>query len=184
MSDILDKAGLLAVIAPLTGLDPSDVFWADDPHPSVSDSDRAQIKLTVFTMYALGVDEHRRHLSDGNDGYALNTFWVEELGNRHVVINVRAEVFDKNVEASELIDRIRTGVRAGAVTAQLDALRLAYVWSEKTVRVPNTADTRALNTATADFTFAGIARQVSEVDASGGWIQTVNGNNQIPGDFT
>ena len=182
--NVLDKDGFLSLIASISGLQPTSVYWWIDPTPTVSDIDRAQVRLEVFNMYALGVDEHRRHVSDGTDGYPVNTYWVQEIGNRHITINIRAEAYDRGVEASEIIDRIRTLIRADAVTAQLDALRLAYVWSEKAMRVPNAADSRALNTATADFTFAGIANIVSETQNNQGWIETVNGTNQIPGTLT
>lgn len=184
MANVLDKDGLLAIIQSLTGLSPGACFWSLDPNPAVGDTDRAQVKLEVFNMEALGVDEHRRHVSDGTDGYPANTYWVQEIGNRHAVINIRAEAFDRSVEASEIIDRIRTLIRANTITDQLNAINLAYVWSEKALRVPNAADTRALNTATADFTFAGIANIVSEVQEQQGWIDTVNTNNTIPGTLT
>lgn len=182
--NVLDKDGLLAIIQQVSDLPVGSVFWSLDPNPAVSDTARAQVKLEVFDMYALGVDEHRRHVSDGTDGYPLNTFWTQEIGNRHVVINVRAEAFDKSVEAAEIIDRIRTLIRADATTAQLDALRLAYVWSEKAHRLPTAYDQRVVNAATADFTFAGIANIVSDVQNNQGWIDTVNTTNLIPGTLT
>jgi hypothetical protein len=181
---ILDKDGFLALIASLTSLSPGATFWALDPNPTVGDQDRAQVKLEVFNMSALGVDEHRRHVSDGTDGYPDQTWWVQEIGNRHIVINVRAEAFDRGVEASEIIERIRTLIRADSSTALLNGMRLAYVWSEKTVRLPTTYDQRVVNAATADFTFAGISNIVSEVVPQQGWITTVNGNNIVPGTIT
>jgi hypothetical protein len=184
MATILDKDGFLALIASLTGLSPGATFWSLDPNPAVGDQDRAQVKLEVFNMEALGVDEHRRHISDGTDGYPDQTWWVQEIGNRHIHINIRAEAFDKGVEAAEIIERVRTLIRADANTARLDAMRLAYVWSEKTIRLPTTYDTRVVNVATADFLFAGISNIVSEIVLQQGWIETVNGNNQVPGTIT
>lgn len=178
--NVLNKDAFRAIIASLTGLSDGATVWELDPQPYIGDQDRAKVYLQLFSMEALGVDEHRRAFNPG--GYPPGSFVTTEIGNRTLKITIRAEVFDRGQEASELIDLIRTGIRAEAVTAKLNAINLAYVWSEQATNLRTRVDTRMVNAAVADFTFAGIASQVS--DRQGDYILTVNGNNQIPGTVT
>lgn len=182
---VVDREGFRRVISStLAGFGLSDAAtrWDIDPNAAIGDQDRAVVGLDVFSMSALAVDEHRRFLSDGTDGYAAGTFWVLEIGNREVVITVKAEAFDRGVEAAEIIDYIRTGIRADAATAALNAIGMAYVWSTKAIRVPARVDSRALNTAVADFEFGAIGQQVSLVvppGVGGDYIATVDGPSNI-----
>src|ERR1035438_9216731 len=112
MSYVVDKVNLLAIIGGLTDKSPAATTWGLDPQTIVGDQDRAQISLQVFSIMPLGVDEHRRTLSDGTDGYPVGTWWVLEIGSREVIINVRVEAYDFSVEAAELVDQIRTRIRA------------------------------------------------------------------------
>ncbi len=181
---VLQREALRAIIGSLTGLSDSATYWGIDPNSAIGDSDRAQVQLDLFSMSALAVDEHRRYLSDGTDGYSAGTYWTLEIGNRELVITVRAEALDKAVEAEEIIDQIRTSVRSDAVTAKLNAINLAFVWATKATRLPARIDSRAVNTAVADFEFAGIAQFVSSVippGVGGDYIATVNTNNVVPG---
>jgi hypothetical protein len=191
MTRVLDREKFREVIAGILnnacGLSRNATRWETDPRGMISDTDRADVSLEVFSMSALAVDEHR--VVYNLPGQPANSLTTSEIGNRTIVITLRAEAFDKSVEASELIDAIRTGIRAETVTAQLNAINLAYVWSEQATRVRVTVDERVVNTAIADFTFAGIAQQVTSVvidgsGAEGGWIQTVDGNNIVPGTLT
>jgi len=182
---VVDKVGLLGVLASLTDLSAGASQWSLDPDSMVGDQDRAKVELTIFSITAVGVDEHRRVLSDGTDGYPAGTWYVTEIGNREVIVNVRAKTYDKSVEAAELVDQIRTRIRADAVNAQLDALALAFQWAGPTVMQRAVEDNREVSVASADFRFGAIARWVSVVDPTGaGWIQTVNSNNQIPGAYS
>ncbi len=184
---VLDVNGLRSIIAGLTELSDSATNWATDGDPFVGDMDRAKVTLDLFSMSALAVDEHRR--AYGPPGYPADAFVTTEIGNRTLVITVMAETYDGGAQAAELVDRIRTGIRTEATTAKLNAINLAFVWAEQATRVKRVVDSRVVNVAIADFTFAGIAQQVSSVvrDGSGdvgGWIQTVNTTNQVPGTLT
>lgn len=184
---VLNKEGLRSIIAGLTGLSDGATLWELDPQSYISDTDRARVTLEVIGMGAVGVDEHRRQLSDGTDGYPAGTFWTQELGNRHVRLTVKAEAFDAGVEACEFIDAVRTGIRADASTAALNAIALAFVWAEEATPLKLVINERRVNMAVADFTFAGIAQQVSNVippGVGGDYIAVVNGNNVVPGTFS
>jgi hypothetical protein len=185
---VVDHAGLLAVITGIAettwGLGATVAFWEDDPNPMVSDTDAAQITLSAPKIDAVGVDEHRRHLSDGTDGYAAGTFWTLEVGNRKVMITIKAQTFNKGVAAAELVDAIRTGLSSDTVTAQLNALNLAFVWASNSVRIKVNVDERVVSTAAADFEFAGVSQFVSQVilpGVGGDYIASVNTNNIVPG---
>lgn len=192
MTAVVDKVGLLAILTGLTDLSPAAMQWGLDPTLIVGDQDRAKVELTIFSIIPVGVDEHRRVLSDGTDGYPANTWYVTEIGNREIIVNVLARTYDKSVEAAELVDQIRTRVRAEAVTARLDAIAIAFQWASNTVMQRTVEDNREVSVASADFKFGGIARWVSVIDPTGaGWIATVNSpnldghtNGPIPGDFS
>jgi hypothetical protein len=184
---VLDVVGFRALIASLTNLSDGATSWATDPQDFVSDTDRAKVSLDLFSMEALAVDEHRRCYDA--PGQPANSFTTLEIGNRTLVVTIRAESFDSGAQAAELLDQIRTGIRAEAVTEQLNALLLAFVWAEKATRVQYKIDNRVVNCAIADFTFAGIAQQVSSVyidgsGTTGGYISTVNTTNIVPGTLT
>ncbi len=189
MSNVLDKEGFRKMVGTLHGLADTSTWWALDPDTFTADTDRAAVQLELISMRSLGVDEHRRFLSDGTDGYPAGTYWTLEIGNREFVIQVKVEAYDKSVEAAEIVDLMRTLIRSDAATAQLNALKLAYVWSEQTVRLPRlVVNDRDVNYASCDFTFAGIAAQVSSVvkpGVCGDYIATVDGpTNLIPGTLT
>lgn len=157
---VVPKAQFLAIMAGLTGLAPASTTWELDPEPFVMDG---RVTLLVFGVVSVGVDEHRRHLSDGNDGYPAGTWWVEEIGNRIVTITVKTEIWDADAEAVEIIENIRTRIRAEAVRDQLDEISMAYINSTRAVRIPKVVDTRAVSAAAADFNFGAISRYVSLV---------------------
>jgi hypothetical protein len=184
VSRVLDREGLRSIIAGVSGLRDGAVFWANDPNPTVGDMDRAQVTLELFSMGALGVDEHRRYFNPPDQ--PPNSYETIEIGNRELVVTIRVETFDGGVEAAEILDAIRTGIRAEAVTAQLDAIALALEWAEKSTRVRNVIDNRVVSTAVADFRFGGVARQVSQVltETQGGFIESIDVDNQVPGTLT
>jgi hypothetical protein len=184
---VLNKEGFRSIIASLTGLSDGATVWDLDPQPFVSPNDRAKVVLQLFSLTSLGVDEHR--MAYGPPGYPANAMVTTEIGNRTLKITMRAEAFDATAEASEILDLIRTGVRADAVVAQLNAINIALVETGPATFVSYQVDERMVNAAIADFTFAGIAQQTSAIaidgtPALGGYISTVNTNNAVPGTLT
>jgi hypothetical protein len=188
---VLDKAGFAAVIAScLTSLSPAAVVWKNDPQPFIGDQNRARVVLDLFSMTGLAWDERRRVYN--LPGYPPNSFVTVLLGNRTLIITIRAEAFDASVEAAEIIDQIRSKLYSDASNDALNAINIAYVDSIAAVRVSYQVDERVVNAAIADFTFAGVAQHVSGIAVDGNvpgpgtgptWIQTVDGNNIVPGDL-
>ncbi len=184
---VLDTEGLRRIFVAVSDLSDSTTSWNTDGQNFTGDRDRARISLDLFSLQALAVDEHRRAYN--LPGQPANSFTTTEIGNRTLVITVRAESYDGGAQAAELLDRIRTGIRAEVVRDALNEIGLAYVWSEQATRVQYVIDNRIVNCAVADFTFGGVAKQVSSVvvDGSGsvgGYISTVNTNNTVPGTLT
>ena len=182
MSNVLDRAGLQALVLSLLpgSPQPTAVVWALDPEPFVSDQDRYRVVLQLFGLESLGVDEHRQAF--GPPGYPVDNLVYTELGNRTLRITVRAEAFDASVEAAEILDIVRTGIRTEASTEALNALNLAFVESHGSTYVRYIVDDRHVSAAIADFVFAGIAQLVSNPNAD--YIETVNGNDIVPGTIT
>jgi hypothetical protein len=182
MPGVVNKPALQAIIASLTGLSAPATEWGLDPNAFVGDMDRANVQITIERIEALGVDEHRRVL--GPPGYPATTFVTTEIGQREIHINLYAECYDYSVEAAELIDLVRTSIRADAVTAQLNAINLAFEWMSTTTPIRQVRNERALNAASADIRFGGINSVVSTQDNTG-WIDNINGpKNIVPGTFT
>ncbi len=170
---VLDRTGFLTLVATLAGLPTTDVVFAPDPEPAmVSPESQVRVTLTLFGLAALGVDEHRDAFNPG--GYPDNTLVTTEIGNRDITINVMVEAYDLGIEAMEIIDSIRTGIRTAASTATLNSLRLAFVWATKTTRIRTVREQRETSVATADFMLAGIAQQVSAVQTGSGWVEEIN----------
>lgn len=182
MPGVVNKPALQAIIASLTGLSVPATEWGLDPNAFVGDTDRAKVQLTIERIEALGVDEHRR--AYGPPGYPATAFVTTEIGQREIHINLYAECFDYSVEAAELIDLVRTGIRADAVTAQLNAINLAFEWMSTTTPIRQVRNERALNAASADIRFGGINSVVSGNENNTGFIDVVNGANVVPGTFT
>lgn len=183
---VLDRDAFKALVAQLADMPPGTVYWEIDPNAVVSDTVQAEIQLKLFMISALHVDEHRRHVSDGTDGYPAETFVIQEIGNREVKITMIAKTFNRGVEAMELIDKVRTRIRADKVVAQLNAMNLALEWIEKPQPVTTVYEQRAVSVAVCEFRFGGINQDVDTIPAGqgGDYIATVNGNNQVPGTFT
>ena len=188
MSSVLDKVGfrnILSTLAGQQGLTDFATGWGNDPQKMVSDVDRAKVSLLLTGLSAVGVDEHRRYLSP--PGYPAGTFVVTEVGNRDVKIRVLVEAYDASVEASEITDAIRTGIRADAINQALNAINLALEWAGPTILLPTIYDNRVVSAATCEFTFGGVALQTSAVTppgVGGDYIATIDGNNIVPGTLT
>jgi hypothetical protein len=183
---VLNRPGFAAIVASLSGYSPTATEWSLDPNAFVGDLDRAKIQLEVFGIEAVGVDEHR--IAFNPAGYPAGALVTTEIGNREITINIYAEVYDAGAEAAEVIDAIRTGIRADAVTAQLNAINLALIWMTKTTRLRAVRNERALNAAAADIRLGGIAQLVSNVQINSGWVDQIDSTPLtkavIPGTFT
>jgi hypothetical protein len=191
MTAVVDKDALGALIAALAQVNLPDVTWDTSPdNAMVSPETAAKITLSIFGLVQQGIDEHRVAFNPG--GYPANSLVTTEIGNREVTINMLVELYDKGLEASEMIDRVRTGIRSAKSTAALNAINLALETATKTTRFPMTREQRAVSAATCDFMFGGIAQQVSDVVGptdGGGWIDELDGvainiGGLIPGTFT
>lgn len=180
MSNIVDRDGFVSLIQSITGL--KTVYWATNGQPFISDEDRMSVELEIFSVKSLGVDEHRPFYSA--PGYPANSYVITEVGNREVIMTIRVRAFDGNTDASEMLDVIKTLLRSAASTAALNALSLAVEWMGPSVRIVENIDTRRINTSVADFRFGGISQMDSSLELNQGWIDTVDGNNIVPGDLT
>lgn len=167
---VVFKTALLGILQPLTHLQTCSVVWELDPDPMVSPSDAAIVKIRMRRIKAVGVDEHRY-----GDDYTL------ECGQREVMLTFRAEAYDYEVEASEILNRIIGGLWWVATGQALNAIGLAYQKAEGTADFAYTADTRVVNVATCDIRFNGCSNFFNEAI---GTIASVDGNNIIPGTLT
>lgn len=192
MTSVLDKEGFRAIVAGLSGLSDAGTLWALDGQTMVGDQDRARVVLQLFSIAAdVGWDERRRVYNQ--PGYPANAFVTTQIGNRTLKVTMRVESFDATIEASEILDAIRTGIYSDASNDAMNAINLAIVDIGQTTYFSYTVNERVVNAAIVDFTLAGIAQQVTGVAVDGAlpkpggtptWIETVDGDNIIPGTIT
>lgn len=182
---VLDKEGLRKVFVGLSGLSDFATSWELSPDPFVGDQDRVKINLKLTNMRSIGVDEHRTALNP--PGYPATAFVTTELGNRLFTIQVKVEAYDADVEAIEIIDALRTGIRAEDTNAKLYDLMIALVEIMPAIMLPTSYDNRVVSVAACDFVFAGIAQKVSKVEIDQGYIETIDGTadgHTIPGNIS
>ncbi len=186
MSAVVDKVGLRAIISSLTGLADGETFWVNDPNPYPGAESRAQVKLKLFSLSTIGIDEHRTAFNP--PGYPDQTLVTTEIGNREVMISILVEMYDLSAEACELCDAIRTGLRAAAVRDMLNGINLALEATTTTKMLPTTYDNRVISAASFDIQFGGIASVISHVETNQGWIDHLNGaplaTAIVPGNFS
>jgi hypothetical protein len=180
---VLDTRGFIALIQSLTGV--QNVVFSHDRTPQIGDIDRAQIVLTYKSMVARHVDEHRPVWND--PAYPPGTSYVLEIGNRDVIVSVRAEVYDGGAEAIELIEAIRIGIRSAAATETLNGMLLAFQGMSPAVDRHFIAETREVCAAVADIRLGGISRVKTGIilpGQGGDYIAEILPNNIIPGTLT
>ncbi len=195
MANIVDKVSFSALIAALAHVGPYSVFWTTDPNPPVSDLDRMLVELKLLSISSyLGTDEHL--LEYNPPGYPPDTSIIQDIGNREVRIQVKVKTYDLALEAAEVMDLIRTGMRYQTTTTTLNGISLALEYIEQTVDLPTVAEDRAVSCCACDFMFGGIANQTSQIflpGVGGDFISTVNSPagtppgavvNQVPGNIT
>lgn len=180
---VLDTAGFASVIAKcLVSLSPNAIVWKTASDPFIGDQDRARITLDLFSLRGLGWEERRRVYA--LPGYPANAFVTVMLGNRTLIITARADVYDKDAQAAELLDQIRSRMIDDDIIEALNAINIAFVSSHPATRVDYVVDERVVNCAVADFTFAGVAQHVSGIAIDGNvpvpfasdptWIETID----------
>lgn len=185
MPNLLNKAGLLGVLKQISGLGAYSVAWGLDPDPTVSDTDMASIRVKVRQYQPNGTDEHRYSYSDG-------TFTTEEIGQRIILLTLRAEAYNISVEAHEYLEIVRASLNYLSTADTLNSYNLSFAKAAPTVDVSYDVDNRAVNAATMDIWLNGVLDNSSSLKdneqyrrlTQTTWIQTVNGNNKIPGTFT
>lgn len=183
---VVNKPGFLALIDSLTGLQPGATVWVNDPRPMIGDVNFAQVTLEMFSSTALGIDEHRRE-SSTDPVSGAPTMTSDDLGNRDIMITVKAYTYVYEAEATEILESIRAGLRLETSVAAMDVINLALVWAGTITRIPTVADNRALSSAALDIKIAGVSH-IQTITTSG-WITSIgpdpsSPNPTIPGTLT
>jgi hypothetical protein len=162
---VLQKAAFVGILAPLSGLSPGSHIWSKDPIPFISPLDAAVVYLTVRSIKTRGIDDLRPDVT---------------AGDRDLCVTIRAEAFNLSVEASEILNRILTGLQRPSTNLLLGNIGLSYMKNGGMAEISYQIDNRAVNAAIADVFFNGIINDFPGVDPSGN-IATVNTNNIVPG---
>lgn len=177
MQPVLAKDALLAIVGPLTGLSQDAIVWGLDGQPAVNEVDNAIVRFVVRGFAGVGVDQTVR-VYDSTTGANQS----QQVGQRVLRIQVLCEAYDAGVEASEILDQLRTGLFTDDTTNATTAANLAFQRATGTVNVPTEYEERVVNAATFDLFLGGAA--VTDLlpprDGTPGWIATVNGNNKVP----
>ncbi len=172
-----DRAGFLAFIQSISGLLPKSVVWAKDAQPFVSPTDGAIVKCTVKRLRSRMEDETRYTYVPSTGAFTESIYGVREI-----VVTIRVEQFNFQTEAVEILDKISTTMGLRSSDIALRAIGLSIQDTYDSIAATYTADNREVNMAQADFTFNVVASvEFTQIDQ--GWIDTINGDNVIPGTF-
>lgn len=180
---VLNKAGLMAIIQPMTGLTKNGVYWDLDNEPPVNDVDRARVRMRVRGYAPVGSDEHVYTYTPGGAPPGTATFTTTEAGNRNIQISIIAEAYSKGIEATEILEKIRIRLNADVTASALNALGLAFQHARVTADLPTTYDNRVVSVASMDLFLGGVA-SYSATQTGQGWIDTVNTTDSVPGTLT
>lgn len=180
---VLKKWKLMDVIQKISGLLPTSVVWEKDPRPMVSDIDNALLLLSVkISDYLGGADDKRRTFYPGV-GSNPGLYVTELTGQRTLTLTLKCEVYDYQAEAYEILERIRTIINGGF---ELSSAGIAYQDSQIITDLPTGYDNRVVNVAVMELQFGIVSSLPAyyQYPAGQGWVDTVNTNNIIPGNFT
>lgn len=184
----VNKTGLMAIIQPLTGLLATSVSWDHDPEGMVSDVDTIQVTLLLRTFVQYGTDDRRFTFTNITDP-AHSTYQNDVVGQRSTTLVVRAESYNRSSEAGELLELLRTRLQRNSVLYALNAINLAYQTSRLITDLPTIYDNRVVSVAVLEIDLSAISVDLGTIQNGGfetgqGWIDTVDGNNIIPGTIT
>lgn len=174
----------MAIIQPTTGLHPYSVVWEKDPRPMVSDIDRQLVLMSLKSSDYLGAsDDQRLTYVPGLNPPTTATFTQESSGPRTLVIQLKCESYDYNVEAYETLERVRTLLNK---QSELEAIGLSFATSKLIIDLPTSYDNRVVNVAILEITLNAVATQTVQTQVGQGWIDTVDnsggpvGSSDIP----
>lgn len=152
-------------------------IWLGDNAPmlGLDGGPRAWIELGERMVTPIGGDEYRQ-TPNANNANALDSVIT---GRRDMIITIRGKSFERDLQAYELVERVRLGL--GSRTAQAFFLRhnIAPVMTFPTAcfRVPDGHTTRL--DAAMDWKI-GVQVGHEANDDPGLTVATVNGNNKVP----
>lgn len=151
--------------------------WDDDAKPQVGASGRLQawITLTMMGVDAHGQDEERVQKHPQNPDALLSTI----VGRRHVTVTARARSFDREVQAYDLLEELRTGLGTAAAADFFRNTNTALVMTHNIAVHRSAVGGRTRLEATMDIVFARLALRVVE-DDPGTTIDQVNRGGLIP----
>ncbi len=164
---VFNRAGFLSLIQSLSGLQTASVVWARDPQPFVSPTDEAIVKCTLRALTPFKKDETRYNYEPTTGAFTEYVYGVREI-----CITVRVEQFAYQIEASEILDLIKTSMQLVSVQGQILALGLSLRKIEASMAADYLVDNREVNMAQADFTF-NVVSSVEYTQVNEGWIETV-----------
>lgn len=172
---LVNKAFVMALIQPMTGLQATSVVWDKSNQPFISDVDRAKVTLSLKSYAGNGVDDIRRELIDPS---IPTTYYTTHVGQRNLVLTLKCEVYDHEAEASEILENVRMQLRQTEIVNLMTDNFLSLQAIEGTVDLPTTYDDHVVNVASMDIHLGAVnQRPRGQVD---GYIETVNTNDQVP----
>ncbi len=170
----LKKRKLQALIVALSGLKSTSVTWDKDPRPMVSDGDRALLTMSLKSSdYLGGADDRRRYFDLVTSKYTL-----EITGPRTVVFSMKCEVYDYQLEAYSILERIRTLLNGNL---ELSSINMCYQTCQLITDLPTTYDNRVVNVAILEVQLGLVSSLIAKEEIGSGWIETVNITDRVPG---
>lgn len=176
---LIDKTVLMGYIQPLTGLLATSVVWEKDPEPFISPVDNAIVKLNLLSYSSRGIDDVTRTFTSGMSPFLTTV----QQGLRSVNLQIKVEVYNKSSEAVEVLETIRTALKNLNNIYALNALGLALFSIGPTIDLPTHYDNRVVSVASMTISL-GATSTYTETPSVDGWMDTVNTDDTVPGDFS
>lgn len=163
----------------LAQLSDIEVAWEWDRQNLMGESKyMAWIYLSLVSDKALGIDEERTQDDTGNGGVDFNL-----CGQRLIVISCRCESMDQQVRSHDILERLRWTQRSALAASLRDqqSLALTNYGDTKILGRQKDIQGRVVDVAVLELTFARALNAPEPGRTYNDYIQTVDGDPQIPG---
>lgn len=179
---LIDKVALMGYLQPLTGLLVTSVIWENDPNPFVSPTDNAIVKFKITSYGGRGIDDVIRTYTGpaGSDPAFLTTV---QQGLRSFNLQVKAETYNKSSEAVEVLETLRMALRNLENINTLNGLGISLFNIGDTLDLPTHYDNRVVSAAIMTV-YMGATNTYTQAPSLDGWVDTVNTDDFVPGDFS
>lgn len=170
-----------ALAVPPKGSQPFQAQWRNRALVSTSDVYKADLFLRITSVVGIGNDDTRRRVLRDTGG---NVTSVEHsvTGPRRIIMRVEAHstVDTDSESASNMLERIRTGLRVQSSTEALQSVKLSVTKIGAALDVPYVKNGHSVPRVAMDVTLVGVANYIDTIP--GGWFEKIELTSHLRGE--